>query len=636
MKLRGRARLIAPITALGVVFGDIGTSPLYSVNELFFRSGAVRGTEDAIGAVSLIIWVLTIVICFKYVAVVLRADNHEQGGVFALLALLKDKKARGMPALLALMVFAAGMLLGDGVITPAISVLSAVEGLSVATPTFRHYTVAITLGVLTLLFVAQSRGTGKVGRFFGPIMLIWFAFLGVIGARALVETPEILRAVNPLYAIGFLSNINFHAFTFAVGSVVLVVTGGEALFADMGHLGKRPIRQAWLLVVYPALLLNYLGQGAHFLGGKTIRDENIIFSMVPTWALFPSVALATIATVIASQALISGAYSLIAQGIALKYLPKQRIVHTDDQHVGQTYIPLVNWSLFVGCVFLVVTFRSSSHLAHAYGLAVSADMVITTIAVAAVARLVWKWNRMIVAAVFVPFFIIDFTLFAGNVTKIPSGGYIPLLIGSAMVLIMSTWKWGRQQVREAFMEHSTMTMSEILAIKQKQPSMFTRPIVMLTVQHPTKPEDPVPPLLEVFYRRYGVFPKQLVLLSIQQLPISYVRNEDKYEIIEFEYIPQGGRAFLSIRASFGFREHPDVERIIEDITRQEQLPNEDVMNWMIHAGRDRIVIGPRPGRLKRLRFALFSFLSHQAEPAYSYFGLDADARLTVEFVPVKL
>lgn len=636
MSTRAQVRFIAPLTALGVVFGDIGTSPLYSVNSLFYRSGSVHTPSDALGATSLIIWILTIVICFKYVSVVLRADNHEQGGVFALLALLRGAKARGMTFIGALLVFAAGMLLGDGVITPAISVLSAVEGLEVATPSFRHYTVAITLLVLVALFVIQSRGTGKIGRYFGPIMLIWFYFLGLIGFYSLVHNPEILRALNPVYAIEFLAKIDLHALTYTAGSVVLVVTGGEALFADLGHIGRRPIRQAWWMIVYPALMLNYLGQGAYFYGGNEIHNQNIMFSMIPSWSIYPSVILATLATVIASQALITGAYSLVAQGIALKYLPKLRILHTDENRMGQTYIPFVNWALFVGCVFLVVTFKSSEHLEHAYGLAVSADMVITTIAVSAVARLVWRWNIARVLAVFIPFALIDATLFFGNVTKIPTGGYIPLTIGIVMVTIMSTWKWGRQQVREAFMDHSTMTMGEIIAIKQKQSKSFNRPIVMLTVQHPISTLDSVPPLLEVFYKRYGALPHQLVLLSIQQKSVPYVRNDEKYHVVEFEHIPQGGRAFLSILAQFGFREHPDVESVIADITRQENLPDENVSEWMIHAGRDRIVVSPQSNLWLRMRFSLFSFLSRQAEPAYSYFGLDDDARLTVEFVPVKL
>jgi KUP system potassium uptake protein len=501
-----RSAVVMPFAALGIVFGDIGTSPLYAVKELMYHSGADASKGSEIGAISAIIWLLTMIICIKYICVVLRADDDKQGGVFALLALLSRHQGKGIVAMLALLVFAAGMLFGDGIITPAISVLSAVEGLSVASDDFSDFTVPITLGILLALFALQSQGTHRVGKLFGPIMLTWFFFLGITGIHGITKDPEILRALNPAYAFTFLTQLDFHHLVLTLGSLILVVTGGEALFADLGHIGKRPIRQSWFGVVYPALILNYLGQGAYVLSLGTARPpaDNVFFGMIPEWGLYPSVVLATIATVVASQALITGVFSLVAQGIALKYLPTLRVIHTHDAHLGQIYVPTANWLLFIGSAFLVVTFQSSGNLAAAYGLAVAMDMCITTIAVAAVAKLHWKWPPAAVAAVFVSFGIIDGALLFGNIFKIPDGGYVPLIVGGVMITIMTTWRWGREQVRLAFAEHSQRSTQDILNAKlDPQLPVFPRPMVMLTASLPQTPEDAAPPLLDLFYRRYG-------------------------------------------------------------------------------------------------------------------------------------
>lgn len=633
-----KAAALAPVAALGIVFGDIGTSPLYAVKELVFRSGADHSTTQVTGAISLVIWLLTIVICFKYVMVVLRADNEEQGGVFALLALLHQHRGRIVVLLSGLLVFAAGMLLGDGVITPAISVLSAVEGLSVASPEFVHYTVPITLAILTGLFAFQSHGTEKVGKLFGPIMFVWFVFLGVLGATSLVQEPKILEALNPVNAVEFLTSLSMVHLFLAIGSVILVVTGGEALFADLGHLGKRPIRQSWFLVVYPALLLNYLGQGAYLLSGKPVVNHNIFFSMVPDYLLYPSVLLAAVATVIASQALITGAFSLVAQGIALKYLPTLRVVHTHEEHEGQTYLPLVNWALYVGAIFLVVTFRSSSHLAAAYGLAVAADMMVTTLSVSAVARLHWRWPRIGVAAVFVPLGIIDSGLFLGNVSKIPSGGYVPLALGAVMVSIMTTWKWGREQVRAAFREQSTMSMRDLVEMRRNgEFQMLRKPTVLLTQQLPTDIDDPAPPLLELFYKRLDALPEHMIMLRISQIRVPYVDEAERYQINEFDTAEDGSHSMRSIIAYFGFRESPDVEDVISAVLHLRPLsPEDDLSVWMFHAGRERIIGRHEGTSFARARYGLFKVLSRQAEPAYSYFGMDDDARMTIEYLPVKI
>ena len=633
-------RVIAPIAALGIVFGDIGTSPLYSMNHLVFHTGSEVTSESAVGAASLVLWLLTLVICIKYVAIVLRADHHEQGGVFALLALLRGKRSRGLLILSALLIFGAGLLLGDGVITPAISVLSAIEGLNVAWHGFEKYTVLATVVILIVLFATQKNGTHKLARFFGPIMLIWFIFLAVSGLAAIIGEPGVFAAFNPAHAIEFLFRADLNSLLLTVGTVVLVVTGGEALFADMGHMGKRPIRQAWLVVVYPSLVLNYLGQAAYVLSGRPITDENIFFSMVPVAMVIPVVVLATIATVIASQALISAAFSLVQQGIALRYLPTMRVVHTNPTHENQTYVPFVNWLLLGGSLLLVITFKSSEHLGHAYGLAVAGDMVITTLAVAAVARLRWGWGVPARMAVFIPMLLIDTSLLIGNIPKIPSGGYVSLLIAFALVSIMWSWKWGKEGVRNAFQSYSTHTMREMLEMKKGcEANPFPRPVVLLTYPSPRSLDDQAPPLLDLFYKRYGTFPRHLLLLAVKQESVPSVEPAERFNIVEFELTDAtapGATSLLGITASYGFRESPDVNDVISKIVADERLPNDDLSTWLIHAGRSRIVRVNTRGLKERFRFGLYNALSRQSEPSYNYFGLDSDTRLTIEYVPVVL
>lgn len=631
-----RAAFFAPLTALGVVFGDIATSPIYAARELILRSGSVKDPEHVIGAISLIIWILTLVVTLKYVMIVLRADDHEEGGVFALLALLKSSGRRWVRFFAVMLVFGAGLVLGDGIITPAISILSAIEGIEVVTPAFQEYTVPITVAILVVLFSVQHNGTKVMGKWFGPVTLLWCGFLAFTGAHAILKAPDILVAFNPWYAISYLQDLSLKHLAAAVGAVVLVVTGGEALFSDLGHIGKKPIRQAWLIIVFPSLLLNYLGQGAHVLSGGPTPSDIILFSMVPTFLVIPSVVLATLATIIASQALITAAYSLIAQGIALKYLPKMSIRHTDDEREGEQYLPIVNWLLFFGCVLLTVSFQTSGRLAHAYGVAVAVQMVITTLAIAAIARVTWHWKRSAVLALFAPMLVIDITMALGSLTKVPKGGYVPLAVAIAMLTIMSTWKWGRAHVQQAFRAQSTMTMDEMLAIKLRSRGVSSRPMVLLTKDHASKESDPVPPLLEIFLKRHGFLPDQLVLLTIRQTRQPYVSNDQRYQIIEFENTPKGGRLFLSVLASYGFRETPNILKVIDDIAHDEELPGAEQLQWLVLAGRDRVVIEHRESALQRLRFRFFHFLSRHSEPAYSYFGLDEDARLMVEFVTVKI
>ena len=419
------------LTALGVVFGDIGTSPLYALNEIFFAHGRVPPTEaNIIGCLSLVIWALASIVAFKYLVFVLQADNDGEGGVFALYALLHEHRRRGLHFILLMIVLAAGLLFGDGIITPAISVLSSVEGLAVVTPSLEPFIVPITILILTLLFMVQRHGTDKVGSIFGPVTLIWFIAIAILGAVQLVHYPRILLAFNPLPGILFLKARGWHAAMLVLGGVMLVVTGGEALYADMGHFGRGPIRLSWFAVVFPALLLNYLGQGAYLLRGGAVVADNLFYSMVPKPLLFPMILLAAAATVIASQALISGVFSLFAQATALGLFPRLNVVHTHEERSGQIYSPFVNWALFLGCVLLVLGFTKSMALASAYGLAVSGNMLVTSLSMIAVAHLCWKWNAVRALSLFGWFVLVDATFLSANSLKLIDGGYIPLTIGA--------------------------------------------------------------------------------------------------------------------------------------------------------------------------------------------------------------
>ena len=404
--------------ALGIVYGDIGTSPLYSVNEMFF--GHYRpelSHTNILSLISLVIWSLIIVVAFKYVFWVLKADNEGEGGVFALFALLRQHKNKIVLSVSALLIIAAGLLFGDGIITPAISVLSAVEGLKVITPTLNPYVVPITIAILTGLFAIQSRGTHKIGKLFGPVILVWFFALAALGLREIISSPAILEAFNPLHAARAFTLFPAEKLLILLGSVMLVVTGGEALYADMGHFGALPIRLSWFTIVMPCLILNYLGQGAYLLQGKEVISDNLFYSLVPSSLLAPMVILASMATVIASQALISGAFSLTSQGIALGLLPRLKISNTNEHHEGQIYISFVNWSLFVGCVLLVIGFGSSAALASAYGLAVSGVMVVTTLSMILIARKLWNWSRLASLGLFVPLLAFDSMFLTANSLK---------------------------------------------------------------------------------------------------------------------------------------------------------------------------------------------------------------------------
>ena len=455
--------------AIGVVYGDIGTSPLYALKEVFAHGHVPLTAQNIYGVLSLVFWTLTVVVSVKYVALILRADNNGEGGLIAMLALasqaVKDRPAL-RSRLLMLGIFGTAIFFGDGVITPAITVLGAIEGLKVAAPGLQSYVVPVSLMVLTALFLVQRHGTARIGKFFGPVMVIWFVVLAVLGLHHIAENPSILKALSPHYALLFLVGNPFIAFI-ALGSVVLCVTGAEALYADMGHFGKRPIRLAWFSLAMPALVLNYFGQGAMLLD-RPDKVGNPFFEMAPTWALYPLIGLATCAAVIASQALITAAFSVTKQAIQLGYLPRLRILHTSEKETGQIYVPFINWALYICIVLAVVLFGSSSKLAAAYGIAVTIDMLITTTMTFFVIRYGWKypWSLSFAATGF--FFLIDFVYFAANVVKVFDGGWFPILIGAVMFMLMMTWKQGRKLMQLRMRE-------EAIDLKSFLESVFSHP-----------------------------------------------------------------------------------------------------------------------------------------------------------------
>jgi KUP system potassium uptake protein len=623
--------------ALGIVFGDIGTSPLYAVNGIFFgHAHLVQSANAILSLISLVLWSLILVVAFKYVFWVLKADNEGEGGVFALFALLKSHQAKVVLIVSSLLIIAAGLLFGDGIITPAISVLSAVEGLKVVSPGLAPFVIPITITILTALFAIQSRGTHKIGKLFGPVIFIWFIAIALLGLNQVLHAPAILKAFNPVYAARAFTLFSFPKLLIILGSVMLVVTGGEALYADMGHFGKLPIRISWFSVVMPCLMLNYLGQGAYLLQGKAVTGGNLFYSLVPSALLVPMVLLASAATVIASQALISGAFSLAAQGVNLGLLPRLRIQHTHEDHAGQIYISFVNWVLYIGCVLLVIVFGSSARLASAYGLAVSGVMVITTLGMILIAQNLWKWSRIASLVLFIPLLALDGLFLTANSLKFLDGGYVPITIGIVLYVIMSTWRWGKRYWNATLDSYSTITMADALELKQHEQHPFERSLLILTNHHATKLTDKVPPLLELFINRYHTLPEHIISLTIKRERIPYVSKNKRYTITEFENNPAKGASLLSIAANFGFLEQPDVEKVIRDIASNQSLtPNDDMKDWIINVARER-VIAEQPHLIQRLRTILYSILVNNATPSYEYYGMSEDSRLNAELIAVRI
>ncbi|HEU4556801.1 MAG TPA: KUP/HAK/KT family potassium transporter, partial [Longimicrobium sp.] len=538
----GRYLFTLAFAALGVVYGDIGTSPLYTMREAFHHGTGIEPTPaNVLGILSLVFWALILVISIKYLGFVMQADNRGEGGMIALTALVVPRRATtGKAGILVLLgLFGASLLYGDSMITPAISVLSAVEGLEVATPFFTPYVVPITIVILVGLFLVQRHGTGGIGRVFGPVTLLWFLTLAVLGTAEIIRHPSVLGAVSPHHAVRFFAS-NGSAGFFVLGSVFLAVTGGEALYADMGHFGKRPIRITWFVLVLPALVLNYFGQGALLISNPS-AVEHPFFLLAPGWATYPLVMLATAATVIASQAVISGAFSLTRQAMQLGYLPRVHIEHTSSREIGQIYIPGVNWLLMFACIGLVAGFRNSSSLANAYGVAVTTDMVFTTLLFAAVARARWRWSWLKVGALAAAFLVIDLAFWGANLHKIPHGGWFPLVVAGAIFAVMTTWKTGRQ-ILASRMQSTTLPFDLFLKdVETRSPTRVPGTAVFMY----GNPEGTPPALLHNLVHN-KVLHERVVLLTVDTGEIPAVDDEERVEVKEL------GAGFYRVVVRYGF------------------------------------------------------------------------------------
>ncbi len=625
------------IGAAGVVFGDIGTSPLYAVDQIFYGPANVAPSPaNVLGCISLVIWSLTLIVSCKYAIFVLRANSDGEGGVFALYSLLHKYKeeSRAFVVLLGGLMLGAGFLFGDGIITPAISVLSAVEGLKVATPMFADAIVPATVVILAALFAFQHKGTARAGRVFGPILLVWFAAISVLGVRQIELHPEILSAFNPVYGFTFLQQTEAHQALLTLGALMLVVTGGEAMYADLGHFGARPIRTGWFAIVFPALLLNYLGQGALMLGAPPAQAEQLFYSMVPQTLLYPMVGLATLSTVIASQALISGAFSLTAQAVALGLLPRTRVVHTHDAHEGQIYIAFVNWALFAGCVALVFIFRSAGALAAAYGLAVSGVMVVTSIAMIPVGARYWKWGLAGSGALFGFFTLVNLVFFAASSLKFLEGGFIPLGIGLAIFAIMRTWRWGRKATFAAYTAKHTMTMNRLVEFHKGEQTYLERIALLMTPKHLSSLNDHAPALLQILYDRYGILPRHLIFVEVAHRKTPYI-HDGRYDIKVFH--KDGNSSIIAVTLQFGFMEEPNVEAVLEEMAKHKEIDLPIHENqWIVHVSVENLLPARTLGALGRARLKLFSFLRQLSQPAHYFYGLGDNVQLTAEIMPVRL
>ena len=629
-------RLALAIGALGVVYGDIGTSPLYALNLLFFgHGGAARLSPQTIyGGISLVLWALGLVVAIKYATFVLRADFDGEGGVFALYGLIDKFKRRGITLMLWMLLLGAGLLIGDGMITPAISVLSAVEGLQVATPLFSKAVIPVTLFLLTGLFAIQYRGTGGLGRLFGPVMVVWFIVLAALGLPFILKRPDILEAFNPLEGARFLVRGGLWSGLMTMGAVVLVLTGGEAMYADMGHFGAHPIRASWFFLVFPALVINYLGQGAFLLAGGSAGAGGILYAMVPKAALISMVVLATFATIIASQALISGAFSLISQAIALGVFPRLTVRHTHQDQAGQVYLSSINWGLFAGCMALVVGFGSSEALGSAYGLAESGVMITTSSAMFIVARRYWKWSRLRAGTLFGFFMLLDAGFLGANSIKLLEGGWVPLSVGVLMFGVMATWRWGRKITYAAYSSRHAMSLDELVQIHRTSAHLIDRTAILMTPMPVHAGAARTSTLLQLVWDRFGVLPKHLIFVQVQHPKAPYVHG-DRYQVSVLEKSARG--SIIRVVMQFGFMEEPNVERALEAMISHDQIDlSHDRRKWIVHAAHENLLPARSMRWTKRLRLSLFKALRFISRPAYYHYGLGDEVQLAVEILPVHV
>ncbi|MBQ4777714.1 low affinity potassium transporter Kup [Pectobacterium versatile] len=595
------------LAAIGVVYGDIGTSPLYTLREcLSGQFGFGVEPDSVFGFLSLIFWLLVLVVSLKYLTYVMRADNAGEGGILTLMSLAGRNTSDRMTSVLVIMGLIGGSFFyGEVVITPAISVMSAMEGLEIAAPSMDSYIVPLSIVVLTLLFIIQKHGTGSVGKLFAPVMLIWFLTLGVLGARSIIANPEVLLALNPMYAVRFFVEYKAVSF-FALGAVVLAITGVEALYADMGHFGKFPIRLAWFTVVLPSLVLNYFGQGALLLKDPE-AIKNPFFLLAPDWALIPLMILATLATIIASQAVISGVFSLTRQAVRLGYLPPMRIVHTSDMESGQIYIPAINWMLYIAVVIVIVSFEHSSNLAAAYGIAVTGTMVITSILFCTVAVKNWLWNRYLAWVLLAGLLIIDVPMFLANVVKILSGGWLPLALGMVMFIIMTTWKSERFRLLRRLHEHGNSLDAMIASLEKTPPTR-----VPGTAVYFSRATRVIPFALLHNLKHNKILHERVVLLTMRTEDAPYVLNARRVTV------EQLSPTFWRVIANYGWRETPDVEEVFQRCW-QDGLTCQ-MMETSFFMSNESLIIGERPWYL-RLRGKLFMMLSRNALRAADQFEI---------------
>jgi len=602
------------LLALGVVYGDIGTSPLYAVKETFNpEHGIAFNAENVIGGLSTIFWILMVVGSLKYVILVLRADNRGEGGIMALLALATasmKKHSEWTGALLVLGVFGASLFYGDAVLTPAISVLSAVEGLEVGTAAFKPYIVPISAGILIALFLIQKHGTGFVGLLFGPVCALWFLSIGAVGVWNIARYPAILAALNPVHALGFVTGHGFASFV-VLGSVLLAITGAEALYADVGHFGARAVRLAWFGLVAPALALNYFGQGALLIADPKALD-NPFYLSYPSWALYPMVVLATAATVIASQATISGAYSMTRQAIQLGYLPRMTIEHTSAKTIGQIYIPAVNWTLLVVVAAAVVGFGSSTRLASAYGVAVMGTMLVTTFLTFFVIRYGWRYPLWLCLLATGFFMLIDLTLFSAALLKIHEGGWFPLVLGAVVFFVMMTWRRGREIMTERLRDDSVPLESFLKSLMREPPQRVKGTAVFLTAAANTTPTA----LLHTL-KHFQALHDQVVFLTVEFRDVPWVPFADR--VVCERMGGKGGQKFWRVRVRYGFMNRPDVTRALEHcMTFGLEL---EPMETSFFVSRQRVVPSAGPGGMAFWRERFFAAMARNAGSVTDYFNI---------------
>ena len=600
------------IGAIGIVYGDIGTSPLYTMKEIFAPEHGVALTNaNLLGIVSLILWGLTVIVSLKYITLIMRADNHGEGGIMALLALALSSLAPRSSWIYPLTLVGltgAALFFGDGVITPAISVLSAIEGLEVATPALKPYVVPLTICVLVGLYMVQYKGTAGIGRWFGPIVLVWFAALSVMGVLNVIERPEILAAANPMHAIGFMLRNGWVAFV-ALGAVVLAFTGAEALYADMGHFGAKPIRLAWTFIVFPALAMSYLGQGALLLANPA-AVSNPFYQQLGPWSVYPLVALSTIATVIASQATISGTFSIVHQAISLGFLPRMRVLYTSSKEIGQIYIPLVNWIQLAAVILAVIGFGSSTGLASAYGIAVTATMLTTTVLTFFVIRERWKMNLLLCVAATTFFFVIDAMLLGANLLKIVSGGWFPILLGAVMLVVMLTWRSGRRLVSRSKQKHM-LPLDDFLA------SLLANPLTRVegTAVFFRGEGDGVPHALLHNLSHNKILHERVVFITVINEDVPVIADAVRLHITDLGY------CCYQINVHFGFQEQRDIPAVLELCERSGMSFN--MMETSFFVSRQTVISTYGDG-MAQWREGLYVAMARNARDAAGYFRLPSN------------